>query len=257
MDNEAEVIRRQMEGTRAALQDKLETLEQQVKETVDSATEAVTTVKESVRETVDTVKETFDLRRQVERHPWTMLCGAAAVGFLGGRLLEGIGAVSPSAPGNPAPPNSDRFAAPVFLGETAPRRARAHSWWDALTEEYSDELNKVKGLALATLGAQGANQGGRGRHDFQTWRPTSEGAVAHSNDDRCQARQRGQWSASGGKERSARGHAPGLGRWDGPFRSLAIRTPLESVFFRLRFAVQVRARNLGGESCWCSMQYRP
>jgi len=155
-----------MEETRAALQDKLETLEQQVKSTVETATEAVTTAKESVHETVESVKasvhetvesvkETFDLRLQVERHPWMMVCGAAAVGFLGGRLLEGIRAVSPTAPSNPAPPmSSGQFYPSLSRGqmEAPPRSPRSRTWMDTLVEQYSDELNKVKGLALSTVG---------------------------------------------------------------------------------------------------------
>jgi len=116
MDNEPEreVIRQQMEETRAALTDKLETLEHQVVDTVQGATtavqetvatvkdavqETVETVKGSVQETVETVKETFDLNRQVDRHPWLMFGGAVAVGYLGGRLLtsEEVGAASPFA----------------------------------------------------------------------------------------------------------------------------------------------------------------
>ena len=116
MDNQTEVspeqeaIRRQMEETRTSLQEKLETLENQVKETVEEATEAVNetvqtvkevvqgtvetvkesveTVKGSVENTVETVKQTFDLRRQVCEHPWPMFLGAAAVGFVGGKLLD-------------------------------------------------------------------------------------------------------------------------------------------------------------------------
>jgi len=106
MDNEPEpeVIRQQMEETRSALTDKLEKLENQVIGTVQEATSAVAdsvgtvkeavqdtvaSVKESVQATVETVKETFDLPRQVEKRPWTMLVGSAALGFLGGYLLGG------------------------------------------------------------------------------------------------------------------------------------------------------------------------
>jgi ElaB/YqjD/DUF883 family membrane-anchored ribosome-binding protein len=178
MDNESEVIRHQMEETRTALQDKLETLEQQVKDTVQGATEAVTetvstvkeavqdtvgTVKDSVHETVESVKETFDLQHQVERHPWPMFCGAAAVGFVGSRLLDRALAVSPAAPVYPSPPAFEpsprsydsRFAASANeeMRETPTSRpVPSRSWWTILTEQYGDELNKVKSLAISTLG---------------------------------------------------------------------------------------------------------
>jgi len=112
MDHEAEVIKQQMLETRTSLTEKLEALEEQVASTVRSTTEAVTgtaeavkeaveetvgTVKGSVQETVETVKETFDLRRQMENHPWLMLGGAVALGYLGGCLLSG-GSVLPSTP---------------------------------------------------------------------------------------------------------------------------------------------------------------
>jgi ElaB/YqjD/DUF883 family membrane-anchored ribosome-binding protein len=116
MDKESDVIKHQMEHTRAALTDKLELLENQVADTVSGAVESVervrqsvtdtvsgaaesvsnikhafedtvASVKETVRETAETVGETLDLRKQTEKHPWAMMAGATAVGF-------GIGVLS-------------------------------------------------------------------------------------------------------------------------------------------------------------------
>src|SRR5436190_5765104 len=117
MDKESDVIKHQMEHTRAQLTDKLELLEHQVadtvtgaaetvekvrqtvSETVAGATETVASVKQALEDTVQSVKdtvretaqtvtgtlesvgETLDLRRQVEKHPWAMVAGATAVGF--------------------------------------------------------------------------------------------------------------------------------------------------------------------------------
>jgi hypothetical protein len=103
MDNEPEVIREQMAGTRASMADKLETLEEKVVGAVEGATtavsetvanvkdavqETVSTVKETVSETVEGVKEAFDLRRQVERHPCLMTAAALAVGYVAGSLTR-------------------------------------------------------------------------------------------------------------------------------------------------------------------------
>ncbi len=100
---EPEVIRRQMEAQRASLAEKLETLENKIVRTVDEAREAVAetvqtvkdsvqssvdTVKDTVHSSVETVKETFDVRLQVQRHPWAMFGGAIGVGFAAGWLLN-------------------------------------------------------------------------------------------------------------------------------------------------------------------------
>lgn len=170
MDNETEVIRRQMEETRTALQGKLETLEQQVKDTVQETTEAVTgtveavketvetvkdtvqatvdTVKDTVEETVQSVRDTLDLPRMVNAHPWPMFAGAAAVGFVGGRLLGSF--PRPSAAAMPVPTNYGGIKAGgnAFQPPAPPRR----SWWSFLTDHYSEELDKLKGLAIATVG---------------------------------------------------------------------------------------------------------
>jgi len=109
-----------MEESREALAQKIEQLEEKVTETVQTATASVAeatanvletvqnatasvtdtvgsvttavqgtvdTVRHSVEGTVDSVKEAFDLSHQVELHPWLMMTGAVAVGFLGETLL--------------------------------------------------------------------------------------------------------------------------------------------------------------------------
>jgi len=198
---EQEAIKQQMETTRTALQEKLETLEQQVKNTVEEATSAVTdtvqtvkevvedtvsTVKGSVEDTVETVKSTFDVRLQVERHPWAMFAGATAVGFVGGRLLSRLmpqppayehnghgllgglfGGTAPVAatmaeasdPNPPAPPPSSyapreepRYEALPSHEDITPAPApRKPGLLHTIAEHYSDELSTLKGLAIATV----------------------------------------------------------------------------------------------------------
>jgi ElaB/YqjD/DUF883 family membrane-anchored ribosome-binding protein len=111
MLDEPEVIREQMAETRTALTDKLETLEQQVMDTVTETTsavtdtvesvkeaveETVTAVKDTVQDSVQAVKNTFDLPRQMNRHPWLFLGASVAVGYLGGRLLGRVSAYNES-----------------------------------------------------------------------------------------------------------------------------------------------------------------
>lgn len=113
MGDEPEVIMQNMEETRSALAEKIETLEQQVVSTVQDATvavadtvdnvkaafqetvdqvkdsvqETVSSVRESVTDTVDTVKQTFDLQIQIQQRPWVVFGVAVAVGFAGGKLF--------------------------------------------------------------------------------------------------------------------------------------------------------------------------
>src|SRR5207244_465158 len=90
---------------------KLETLEHRVVDTVQEATCAVSqsvdcvkeavedtvhTVQHSVHETVASLKEAFDLRHQIAKRPWTLMAGAAALGYLGGYLLNGSGPATKS-----------------------------------------------------------------------------------------------------------------------------------------------------------------
>jgi len=199
MANETEVIRQQMEETRSSLQDKLECLEEQVKGTVQEATETVAsvketvanvretvresvdTVKESVQDTVQSVKDTLNVERQVREHPWAMFAGAAALGFVGARLLFRATATSrttefhrkaagPPFTGASFSPRGDvhssfggaaemaheTTARPSAQGNgfrAAPMPARTErSWLTKLTEHYGEELNKLKSLAIGAMG---------------------------------------------------------------------------------------------------------
>jgi ElaB/YqjD/DUF883 family membrane-anchored ribosome-binding protein len=170
MDNESEVIHQQMEDTRTSLTDKLETLEQHVKDTVQETTDAVAGTVEAVKETVESVmdtvqesvqsvKDTLNLNHMVDEHPWLMFAGAVGVGFVSGRLLGSL--ASQGSSDEPArPPKLALGQEPathrngLSAGSSAapapapPRR----SWWSFLTDHYSEELGKLKSLAIATAG---------------------------------------------------------------------------------------------------------
>jgi len=178
MDVESEVIHNQMEETRSALQEKLETLEQKVQNTVQDATEAVNetvesvkgavqetveTVKETVHGTVESVKETFDLPRQVQAHPWPMFFGAAALGFVATRWLSGREAepqrstrrreaesAAPYAKRATTQFGNGSAAAASQPSSSASAASSTGSW---LASHYGEEIAKLKGLAVGTVGA--------------------------------------------------------------------------------------------------------
>jgi len=180
MDNEGEMIEQQMKETREDLTKKLEQLEQQVVETVQSTTNAVTdtvenvkdvieetvgSVQNAVEDTTEAVKKTFDLRLQVENHPWLMLGGSVAVGFVAGRLLEGLlppprtyrsEALPPPSYGGvqgegngPSYRYAEQPAPPPR--EPASKESSGEGWLGALTKQFAPEIDKLKGLALGTV----------------------------------------------------------------------------------------------------------
>jgi ElaB/YqjD/DUF883 family membrane-anchored ribosome-binding protein len=171
MDHEAEVIKQQMRATRAGLTEKLETLEEQVASKVRHTTEAVSqtvdtvkgaveqtvsTVSGTVQETVETVKETFDIPHQVEKHPWPMMAGAAALGFLAGRLIEDATERSPRSSLRSHSTRSNgkasRRQGTREDGRQQPAQADSRpaepSTWDRLTERLEPALDKLRGLAV-------------------------------------------------------------------------------------------------------------
>jgi len=111
VDNELEVIRDEMEQTRANLADKLGALETQVRETVSDATESVSSTVEgvkdvvsSVSETVESVTDTFNVSKHVEQNPWLAFGAAVAAGFVAAQLFGRSSAPAPAPAAPPVPP---------------------------------------------------------------------------------------------------------------------------------------------------------
>ena len=170
--NEPELIREQMEQTRASLTEKLETLEHQVVDTVQGATTAVAdtvdTVKEAVQDTVETVKDTFDVRVQVERHPWAMMGASVALGYLGGRLLRVSASdhfpqwrAVPTASGEPPWPsrNNDGHPHRPQVRESSNKKlmpearlcSNERGWLRQMTRLFQPEIAKLRGLAVGAV----------------------------------------------------------------------------------------------------------
>jgi hypothetical protein len=165
MDQEPDVIRRQIDQTRSSLTEKLETLECQVRGTVESAKasvdETIENVKSTVHETVATVKRTFDINYQVANHPWAMFGGSVLAGFLAGSFVPttGRGRAIRRDPG----PVDDYEARQTVsrrdgAGEapqlqTANGAPRNVGFMSKLLDQFSDEIDKLKGVAVgATMG---------------------------------------------------------------------------------------------------------
>lgn len=159
-------IRQEMAATRSSLADKLETLEQKVTDTVTEATTAVADTVENVKDTVqstvenvrgtvqstvESVKETFNLSRHVEEHPWAMVGGAAALGFLGGLML---GPTSSGAKGSSAKSwgsqEGNRISGALAATST-PERSQSSSWFGQLLSAFLPQMDRLKSLAVTTL----------------------------------------------------------------------------------------------------------
>lgn len=148
MDQEPEVIRRNIDVTRSALTEKLETLECQVKGTMDDARSTVEDTLHSVRSTVDdtiaAVKRTFDLRYQTELHPWPMVGASVAAGLVAGAVLSRQ--LFAETPATHASGIREPFA------PSAPAREPAGPGiMERLKSEFSGEIQQVKSMAISTL----------------------------------------------------------------------------------------------------------
>jgi ElaB/YqjD/DUF883 family membrane-anchored ribosome-binding protein len=83
-------LRQEIDCTRAALADKVEALEDKVMGTVQSAQETVDDSIQMAKDTVATVKRTFDIKYQVEQHPWLMVGGCVLAGVAAGSLFSSV-----------------------------------------------------------------------------------------------------------------------------------------------------------------------
>jgi len=180
-EQEPEQIRQQIDETRSAITEKLEALEESVvgtvqnakdtvQETIDSATQmvedtisnvkesvqdTVSSVKESMQDTVNTVRDTFDLRLQVERHPWPMLGGSVVAGFLAGALIGEV-RHRRQMPMERLASNGEpmtRSREPEYRTPVSDTRSSiaAEPRQPGLLDQFQEEIAQVKGLALGML----------------------------------------------------------------------------------------------------------
>jgi hypothetical protein len=178
MPPEKEVIKQQMGQTRSALTEKMELLENQVLGTVRDTTTTVsgtvheltstlsTTVHEvgnTVRETTldvratlheaaATVRDSLDISRQMQEHPWLMLGGSVVVGYVGGRLLDSIerGHFPPrallSSVAEQVLPSDSDLREQIAARPAA--RVSTPSFLKSLLDTFAPELDQLKKVAI-------------------------------------------------------------------------------------------------------------
>jgi prophage DNA circulation protein len=207
MAQEPEVIQEQMDETRSALADKLGALTEKITGTVDTVQETVQNAVSNVGQTVETVeqaieavassvestvesvgetaqaavenvKETFNIPKQFENHPWLFFGGSVLLGFVGGKIVLNMmpekdhdhGRSSDAAnhmaslmkqaaePASQPVDNSSRTSRGWDSSissnghETSTtQNQEGNSWFGGLLEKFLPDLNKVKELALGTL----------------------------------------------------------------------------------------------------------
>ena len=147
MDNEADVMRQQMDKTLAGLTDKLGKLERQVLGTV-----------RTVNNSVNTVRNTFDLKLHVRQHPWTVLAGATTLGFLFGTHSSR----NPAQKGKDTGPAPDHEVAAASPSPSASNGSNGtdtphsiaedkSSWLANLGETLQPEITELRGILIGAL----------------------------------------------------------------------------------------------------------
>jgi hypothetical protein len=127
MDQRSDYIRQDIESTRAALGEKLDSLE-------------------------DKARQTFDLNHQVSERPWIALGAAVAAGMVVGSLGGGEEQRWHGQPITATDYNQHAYNQPPHSTQqttTAPSAAR--STVDSFMEQFDDEIEMLKGAAISAL----------------------------------------------------------------------------------------------------------
>lgn len=160
-------MRLEIDCTRAAMTDKLEALEDRMMGTVQSAQETVEDSIQMAKDTVATVKRNFDVRYQVEQHPWAMVGGS----FIAGLALSGLFRRSrrqiPTAASRLTGGGTPLAISPRPLAEQCTQFQEGNGSLDAAPSPsrpqapsanrngffgpFQEEINQVKGMAIGYL----------------------------------------------------------------------------------------------------------
>ena len=134
-------MRKEIDYTRSAMAAKLEALENKVIGTVQSAQETVEVSIQSAKDTVASVKRTFDIKHQVEQHPWTMVGGCLLAGLALGALIPARR--HPSFRNQYGPAANGYFAPAATM---PPMQAGPNQ--PSILDPFQQEIDKVKGMAI-------------------------------------------------------------------------------------------------------------
>jgi len=176
MENDTEVIRQQMEGTRQALSEKVEAVEElvasavkettqsvaktvenvtnTVESTVNTVADSVESVKNTVADSVESVKEAFNVSACVDKYPWASMAGSVALGYTLGCMLPSANGqhTASSYGGAPAVPPSTAYSgvtAPAHSETSGPQSDKS-TLGSFLPQSWMPIVEKLKGLAIGT-----------------------------------------------------------------------------------------------------------
>lgn len=142
-----------LESAEQQVRDNVICAAQNVSDAVELVTDSLHSVKSTVDESIRSVKRTCDVQRQVRKRPWTMLMGAAAIGFVGAKVtrnqLNGEHQVEPGRRGSVVTyeePEARKVQDPETREfEETPRPPTRFS---KIAESLEPELSMIKGLAI-------------------------------------------------------------------------------------------------------------
>jgi hypothetical protein len=118
MDQRSDYIRQDIDSTRAALDDKLNTLETKA-------------------------RETFDIKHQVAERPWMMLGAAVVTGY----VLGNMGSDEPPARWHGQPMVTNDYTQHTV----EPSSSHNQSSNSGILSQFDDEISMLKGAAIATI----------------------------------------------------------------------------------------------------------
>jgi hypothetical protein len=124
MDQRSDYIRQDIESTRAALDEKLDTLESKA-------------------------REAFDLKHQVAERPWMALGAAVAAGY----VLGSLGGDEPQQRWHGQPMTTGDYTHYTQYAAKPADERHAPSRGDSLLAQFDDEIDMIKGAAVSALTA--------------------------------------------------------------------------------------------------------
>jgi ElaB/YqjD/DUF883 family membrane-anchored ribosome-binding protein len=121
-----------------------------VKDTFEGAAEGV---RHTFEGAADAVRNAFDLPKQVDHHPWLMMGGAVAVGFVAGKLLDHAPAVARYV-GQAAQASGHMAESALSAAGSAASSAASTTGGllGSLERMFGPEMGRIKELALGALG---------------------------------------------------------------------------------------------------------